>query len=145
MITVSPDIELGSPMEALFYGLCCFHEIPVERIMLTAVTESGGTPWYWPGFRVAVPEVLDLHVEVSDAQNETWMRPCRAAFRQAGQHLVVLYREELDTLREAARPSQFAARLKMIDSQRLMAEYAFTVYVEVDEHGTDGGDRSPQD
>lgn len=118
-ISVAPDIELGSPMEALFYGLCCFHEIPVRRVdQVHGVAVDGS--WYSPGFRVVVPKILDVCVEIADGKNEAALRPARAAWRSLSRYrLVVLYREELDTLREAARPDQFAARLRMIDSQQI--------------------------
>jgi hypothetical protein len=122
-IIVSKDgIELNSPEEALFYGLCRFHEIPVERVMLSAEVEEGRL-WYWPAFRVAVPKILDLHAEVADPQTDSALRPCRAAWRaRSAGILAVLYREELDTLREASRPAQFAARLKLICNRRLLDE-----------------------
>lgn len=114
-ITVARDaVALDSPMEALFYGLCCFHEIPVERVVLSAAGELGGPLWHWPGFRVAVPKIIDSYVEISDGSNDAALRPCRTAWRQSGHHLVVLYREELDSLREASRPAQFVARLKLL-------------------------------
>jgi hypothetical protein len=125
-ISAARDIELNSPEEALFYGLCCFHEIPVERVMLSAETGEEDRLWHWPAFRVAVPKILDLHVEVADLQTDSVLRPSRAAWRARGAgQLVVLYREELDALREASRPAQFAARLKLIYNGWLLNEKAW--------------------
>jgi hypothetical protein len=113
-VTVAPDIALDSPMEALFYGLCCFHEISVRQVdPVHGVAVDGN--WYWPRFHVAAPQVLDVCVEVASGEDEAVLRPMRAAWRNfSARRLVVLYREELDSLRDAARPAQFAARLRLL-------------------------------
>jgi hypothetical protein len=115
-VTVARDaVALDSPMEALFYGLCCFHEIPVERVMLSAAGEPGGPLWwYWPGFRIAVPgSKAALWVEISDGQNDSALRPCRAAWRQSGHRLAVLYREELHVLMTRANSHVVMEQLKI--------------------------------
>jgi hypothetical protein len=119
-VTPAPDCPLHTPMEHLFYGLCCFHEIPVERVMLGATAQTDGPLHYWPAFRVAVPKMLEVNAEIADKDTDAALRPYRKAWRAraGGRGLVVLYRDELDTLREAARPAQFTARLRMIDNQR---------------------------
>lgn len=121
MIIIEDDIELESPEEALFYGLCCFHEVPVERAsrsLAIAVAEHPGT-WWQPGFRVAVPRLLDTWVEVADGQRESQFRLPRNVWRKSlGHPLAVLYREDLDFLRDADRPAQFVARLKQAAARR---------------------------
>lgn len=99
-ITVTQDdVLLNSPEEALFYGLCHFHEVLVERVMMSAAAEGGGALFYWPGFCISSPGELALYAEVSDGQNESAMRPLRASWRLSTPHrLAVLYREELRTL-----------------------------------------------
>lgn len=108
----APDGNQLSWMDSLFYGLCGFHEIPAEQIMLSATAEGGGD-WYWPGFRVVCPGVLDVYAETSDGSDDAVLRPLRAGWRRPGRLLAVLYREDLDALRDSRRPAQFAARLKV--------------------------------
>jgi hypothetical protein len=122
-VKASSEIVLDSPMEALFYGLCHFHEVPVLRVVMEARPAGDMPAWQWTALRVAVPRILTVHVEIGSDLTDSAMRPYRAAWRaQHSGSLVVLYREELDTLREASRPAQFAARLKAIDSSRLLDE-----------------------
>jgi hypothetical protein len=112
-----PDVILQSPGEALFWGLCWLHQIPVERTRLDRDSVEAGDVWYCPGFHVAVPGVLDLWIEVADGDGEGVLRPARAAYREKlGRRLVVLYREDLDRLRDAGRAAQFASRLRLLDS-----------------------------
>jgi hypothetical protein len=113
-ITTAPDIAPDSPMEALFYGLCYFHEVPAERVMLSAAAERGGQLWYWPGFCVAVPGSLALYAEVSDGQHESVMRPLRTSWRASTPHrLAVLYRDELHVLMTRANSHAFMEQLKI--------------------------------
>jgi hypothetical protein len=110
-----PDVTLQSPGEALFYGLCWLHQIPAERTRLDRDSVECGDVMYCPGFHVAVPKMLDVRVEIADGDHraEAVLRPCRAAYRQVtGRHLIVLYREDLDRLRDAGKAAQFVARLK---------------------------------
>ena len=110
------EIFLQSPGEALFYGLCWFHQIPVERTRLDRDSVESGSVWYCPSFRVVVPKLLDLWVEIADGDAEGVLRPCRAAYREQRGRLAVIYREGLIGLREANRRAQFVARLKLLDS-----------------------------
>jgi hypothetical protein len=114
-----PDITLQSPGEALFWGLCWLHEIPVERARLDRDSVQSGDVWYCPGFHVVVPKFLNLWVEIADGDGEGVLRPAREAYRKVvGRRLVVLYREDLDNLRDASRQSQFIARLRLLDQRR---------------------------
>jgi hypothetical protein len=106
-----PGGDLPSWMDSLFWGLCCFHAIPAEQVMLKAPDEDGAA-WHWPAFRVACPGVLDMYAETSDGSNDAALRPLREEWRRPGRLLAVLYREDLDVLRDSSRPAQFAARLK---------------------------------
>lgn len=113
------------PMAALFWFLCWLHEIPAERTRLDRDSAGGSALMYCPDFRVAVPKMLDVYVELSDGQDEGTLRPLRDAWRTAVQRtLVVVYREQLYDLREASRPAQFVARLRMIDDARVRASRA---------------------
>jgi len=113
MIRVAQDdIELNSPGEALFYGLCRLHEIPVERVMLSAVAEPGGSLFYWPGFCVARAS-LNMYAEVSDGQSEAAMRPLRDGWRASTPHrLAVLYQEELRVLMTRANHHEVRRQLQ---------------------------------
>jgi hypothetical protein len=63
--------------------------------------------------------------EVATGDDEAALRPVRDAWRTFSRRpLVVLYREELDTLREASRPSQFVARLRTISGQQTVSRMA---------------------
>lgn len=111
MIRVTDDdIELGSPLEALFYGLCCFHEIYVRRIDPARAAIGG----YCPGFYVNVSKSTSYWVEVADGEHDAELRPLRAAWRERTRlfPLAVLYREQLAELLAAARPAQFTALLR---------------------------------
>lgn len=113
------DLGLTSPGEALFYGLCWFHGVPVNALRPgSAGVEAEGVT-YCPSFWVAAPEAqLGLAVEVSDGGDEAVMRPLRAAWRgKFRKALAVLYREDLDVLRDAYHPAQFTARLRRIEAQ----------------------------
>jgi hypothetical protein len=115
-VTIATGIELDSPQEALFYGLCCFHEIPVIRNTpaLGGVVDGQGG-WYAPGFYVAVEKMLELFVEVADGTEDVVRRNARERWRKLGmRRLAVLYRDDLDQLRDAGRPAQFVARLRLI-------------------------------
>lgn len=114
-ITVARDaVALDTPEEALFYGLCCFHEIPVERVVLSAVTEGGGLLWHWPAFRITLPGTLAIYAEVSDGQTESALRPCRTSWRASTPHrLAVLYREELHVLMTRANSHAVREQLKI--------------------------------
>lgn len=103
-------VELDSPEEALFYGLCCFHEIHVKRPDPARAAIGG----YCPGFYVNVSKSTSYWVEVADGERDAELRPLRAAWRERVHlfPLAVLYREELNALRGAAGPAQFAARLR---------------------------------
>jgi hypothetical protein len=114
------EITLQLPGEALLYGLCWFHEIPVERTRLDRDSVEAGNVWYCPSFHVVVPKFLDVWVEVADGECEDVLRPCREEYRnRLGRRLVILYREELDALRDARRPAQFIARLRLLADRRL--------------------------
>lgn len=107
------EITLQSPGEALFWGLCWLHQIPVERTRLDRDSVESGDVWYCPGFHVVVPNFLDVWVEVADGDGESVLRPAREAYRERlGRRLTVLYREDLDRLRDATRPAAFVARLR---------------------------------
>jgi len=116
-ITVTEDgIELNSSLEALFWGLCCLFEIPVERSGRAIEDGHGGR--YAPGFRVTVAGGTDIWVEAADGRHEDKARrDGRAALRAASPYrLAVLYPEELRVLMtransyEAYRQLQFWAR-----------------------------------
>lgn len=112
------DVTLDSLWEALFWGLCRFHEAPVERSDEYAIGTSPGG-WYHPGFRVCAPRIVDVWVEVADGREDAARRHGRDCWRQANTApLVVLYREDLDALREARYLAQFLARLRQIQGQR---------------------------
>jgi hypothetical protein len=119
-ITVAEeDVELRSLGEALFWALCRFHEAPVERSDGYAIGTSPGGPWYHPGFRVHAPRIVDVWVEVADGCEDEARHHGRECWRQANTSpLVVLYREDLDALREARYLAQFLARLRHIQGQR---------------------------
>lgn len=121
-ITIAEDVELGSPEEALFWGLCHFHNVPVETVSPQEAIQAAEVR-YRPGFRVAVPRHLDTYVEIADGRREDFLRLCRFAWRDTGRPLVVLYREELESLVAADRPSQFVARLKLLDGQSRKAHW----------------------
>ena len=113
-ITMAQDgIALNSPEEALFYGLCCFHEIPVEHVLLSARLEHDGPLWHWNGFHVTGPGSLNMSVEISDGSNEASLRRLRDAFRQSGHRLAVLYREELRVLMTRANGHQVEKQLRI--------------------------------
>lgn len=119
-ISVNQDeITLESPEEALFWSLCRFHGITVQRARLDGDSVFNGDVLYCPGFRVFVPKILDLWVEAADGDGEAMLRPLRTAWRAeyGTRRLVVLYREELDRLRDAGRPAQFVARLRQAQGQ----------------------------
>lgn len=112
------DVELDSPWEALFWGLCRFHEVPVIRNTDAGIEDSHGG-WYQPGFHVAVPNIVDVWVEVADGCEDAARRHGRNCWRTFGtRRLVVLYRDDLDALRDAGRPAQFAARLRQTQGRR---------------------------
>jgi len=119
-ITVAEeDVELRSLGEALFWALCRFHEAPVERSADYAVCTSPGGPWYHPGFRVCAPRIVDVWVEVADGQEDAARRHARDCWRRMNTApLLVLYREDLDALREARYLAQFLARLRQIQGSR---------------------------
>jgi hypothetical protein len=134
-IAVGQDVMLNSPGEALFWGLCHFHEAPVERSDQFAICTSPGGPWYHPGFRVCAPRIVDVWVEVADGQEDAARHHGRDCWRQGSTlPLVVLYREDLDALREARYLAQFLARLRQTQGQRrLPPSAAFPVM----RHGLD--------
>lgn len=111
-------VGLRSPAEALFWGLCHFHEVAVEQSHEYAIGTSPGG-WYHPGFRVCAPRIVDVWVEVADGQEDSARHHGRDCWRQANTApLVVLYREDLDALREARYLAQFLARLRQIQGRR---------------------------
>jgi hypothetical protein len=107
-----------SGFEMLFFSLCLFWKIPVERADRSQAISFGINGWYCPDFWLPT---LELWVEVKGFEDDD-DRARYEAWRQAGRRLTVLGRDELDTLREASRDSQFAARLKLIDDARMLAD-----------------------
>jgi hypothetical protein len=113
-------VGLRSPAEALFWGLCHFHEVAVEQSHEFAIATGPRGSWYHPGFRVYAKGIVDVWVEVADGQEDAARRHGRECWRQANTPpLVVLYREDLDALRDARRPAQFVARLRLLAGRRL--------------------------
>lgn len=106
------DVELDSPEEALFYGLCCWYGIPVQFLRPGLMSAEADGLMYCPRLWISWGPTK-LAVEISDAADEGTMRPLRAAWRDAyHKQLAVIYREQLATLLEASWPAQFAARLR---------------------------------
>jgi hypothetical protein len=106
------NIELDSPEEALFYGLCALHGILVQRnTPVIAGIEMPGGLWYAPGFYLPA---MDLWVEVSDGEHEAALRHGRDRWRTLGtRRLAVLYREELRVLMTRANSHVVTEQLKI--------------------------------
>ena len=109
-ITVMPDIELDSPEEALFYGLCCFHGIPVTRPGRNCAEDFNGSGWYCPDFYLPG---LDLWIEVVSSDTRESTRAQRTGWRMPGRRLAVLYRDEMYVLMNRANSHVIAEQLKI--------------------------------
>lgn len=110
-ITVAEDgIALDSPEEALFYGLCRFHGIPVERVGRSRAQDVSGSGWYCPDFYLPG---LDAWVEVVSGNAEEGTRAQRTGWRMPSRRLAVLYRDELHVLMTRANSHVVQEQLKI--------------------------------
>jgi hypothetical protein len=102
------DIVFESSWEVLFWGLCTYLKVPVERYDRENGVAWREGCWYAPDFWLPF---LGLAVEVKGLEDED--DPARwTAFReQRGQQLVVIDRKLFDRLRAAANTHDFEAIL----------------------------------
>ncbi len=107
------EIIFESSYECLFWALCMFWKVPVQRADRALAIPVNGDGWYCPDFRVVIPHLdLDIWVEVKGFEDDD-DRSRYSAWRTAGHKLAVADRDLLDSLRDADRDSQFVARLKL--------------------------------
>lgn len=85
------DVVLDSGWEALVWGLCALRKVPIERFDRRGCVEVGDG-WYGPDFVMA-----GYYVEVKGLEDDD-DRERYAAWRAAGNPLVVVDRERLEAL-----------------------------------------------
>jgi hypothetical protein len=110
-IVVDDAVVLDSTWEALFWGLCGFFKVPVERhdrsIGIAWRTEKGG--WYAPDFTLPGQNIA---VEVKGQQRpddeQKW-----AAYREQHGQLLVVDRALLDRLRVTADALTFTSLVRL--------------------------------
>jgi hypothetical protein len=102
------DIVFESSWETLFWGLCAFLKVPIERYDRgngVAWSESG---WYAPDFWLPFPGVA---IEVKGQEGPEDEAKWQAFREQREQRLIVVDRPLLDRLRVAANAHDFEALL----------------------------------
>ena len=102
------DIIFESGYECLFWSLCTFLKIPVERADRSQAVQVGEDGWYCPDFYL--PE-SKLYVEVKGYEDDDDRDRC-AAWRASGRQLAVLRREELDVLRACSTAQALTGQLE---------------------------------
>ena len=101
------DIVFESSWEALFWGLCAFRKLPVERFDREQGVEWQSGSWYAPDFWLPS---LELAIEVKGQPDEE--DPMR--WDKFGRPLVVLGYEEMDVLLKSSNPTAALNRIATI-------------------------------
>jgi len=110
------DIIFESSFECLFWSLCMFWKIPVERADRGKAIRVGENGWYCPDFYL--PEE-DLWVEAKGFEDDD-DRARYAAWRETGRKLAVLGRDELEEIRRTNGTSPAASGRLAIMTLRAM-------------------------
>lgn len=104
------DVVLDSGWEALFWGLCMFLKVAVERVDRQTVVELGPKSHYAPDFWLpAVGVWVEVKGLEDDGDAARW-----AAWREQRGPLVIVEREVLDGLRRSPTADGFEESLRVL-------------------------------
>jgi hypothetical protein len=101
------DIVFESSWEALFWSLCQFLKIPVERYDREQGVEWGDGKWYAPDFWLpSIVTAVEIKGQEDDSDTERW-----DLFRRERGSLIIVDRDLLNELRQATTTDGFTSLL----------------------------------